>query len=127
MLSCAHGSALVIRTGIIARACAGEWDNELELPPLAGLVPWGPAVPDRAPPLPRPAPPQSAQGLPAGPAPLPGPGAPLPLTLLLGGKLPCGPLCLFAVSDEPSLLTGAVRMYSECVAKVHHWYCKQSV
>ena len=57
MLSCAHGSALVVRIGTIARAFAGEWDNELELPCLAGLVPWGPAVPDRASPLPRPAPP----------------------------------------------------------------------
>ena len=69
------------------KCMSGVWHHELELPCLVGLVPRGPAVPDRAPPLPSSAPPQPAQGLPAGAPPVPRPGPPLPLPFLFWGKL----------------------------------------
>lgn len=65
---------------------AGQWDHELELSGIAGLVPRRSAVPNRAPLVSWLAKAQPAQGVCAGSASVPGAGAPLPLPLLPWGE-----------------------------------------
>ena len=90
-------------------ANAGERYDELELSFLDGLVSWGLAISDRAPPLSQNVPAQSQGSFQACEAGLQGAWSPLPLPWIFRGRLP-EPLThpelhlkAFIVSQSPSL------------------------